>query len=86
MDWNASIPCELMTHLHLIQRHLLKGEWVSSKQARDMGVNSMSGIVTRLKALGMELHERTVRVEGRNVKEWRVRTKQKEREWKACGT
>ena len=75
-----------MTHLHLIQRHLLKGEWVSSKQARDMGVTSMSGIVSWLKELGMELHERTVRVEGRNVKEWRVRTKQKEREWKACGT
>jgi hypothetical protein len=71
----------MMTHIHLIQSHLLKGEWLSSKQARDMGVTSMSGIVTRLKALGMELHERTVRVEGRSVKEWRVRGKQKERTW-----
>jgi hypothetical protein len=70
-----------MTHLHIIQRHLLKGDWVSSKQARDMGVNSMSGIVAMLRTLGMELHERTVRVEGRNVKEWKVRTKQKERTW-----
>jgi hypothetical protein len=70
-------------HLHLIQRHLLKGEWVSSKQARDMGVTSMSGIVSQLKALGMELHERTVRVEGRNVKEWMVKRKQGQREWKA---
>jgi hypothetical protein len=70
-----------MTHLHLIQSHLIKGEWLSSKQARDMGVTSISGIVSRLKALGMELHQRTVRVEGRNVKEWKVRTKQQERAW-----
>jgi hypothetical protein len=34
----------------------------------------------------MELHERTVRVEGRNVKEWRVKPKQGQREWKVCGT
>jgi len=31
--------------------------------------------------LGMELHERTVRVDGKNMKEWKVRTKQKERTW-----
>jgi hypothetical protein len=75
-----------MTHVHLIQSHLLKGEWVSSKQARDMGVTSMSGIVTRIKALGMELHERTVSVQGRNVKEWRIRTRQTERKWQPSAT
>jgi len=69
-----------------MQRHLLKGEWVSSKQARDMGVNSMSGIVTRLKALGMELHERTVRVDGKNMKEWKVKEKQKPRQWQPSAT